>query len=157
MSTVMIKECTEVPFSDVFTVDLSQTEVNHCIGCWTCWWRTPGKCIYKDLEFFYRAYVNADQAVFYAKLHEGFVSSKMKALFDRMIPLFLPYTSFSNGGTYHTPRYPKYPNVIFYYDYDFEDEEDYRIFHDYIYKVFNQFHAKEISILNISELRNGSL
>ncbi len=81
----------------------------------------------------------------------------MKALFDRMIPLFLPYTSFNNGGTYHTPRYPKYPNVKFYYDYDFEDEEDYRIFHDYIYKVFNQFHAKEISILNISELRNGSI
>ncbi len=157
MKQLLINECTDVRRNDVIIFDLAETKINHCIGCWTCWWKTPGKCIYKDLEQFYRAYVNADQAIFCAKLQEGFISSKMKSLFDRMIPLFLPYTIFRNGGTYHSPRYPKYPDVKFYYDYDFEDEESYRIFCDYIYKVFDQFHAKKINILHISESKEGSL
>jgi len=70
MKTVLINECTDTSIQDAFIFDLSETKINQCIGCWTCWWRTPGKCIYKDLEDFYRAYVNADQAVFYAKLEE---------------------------------------------------------------------------------------
>jgi len=156
MKTVSIKECTDIPIRDAFVLDLMETEVNHCIGCWTCWWRTPGQCIHSDLENFYRAYVNADRAVFYARLQDGFVSSRMKSLFDRMIPLFLPYTTYRDGGTYHTPRYPRYPDVEFYFDHEFVDDESYRIFEDYIHKVFDQFHAKKISIRPISESREGS-
>jgi len=81
----------------------------------------------------------------------------MKMLFDRMIPLFLPYTSFHDGGTFHTPRYPKYPNIVFYYDYEFNDEESYKIFYDYVRKVFVQFHSQEIKILHISEIEKEGI
>lgn len=157
MKTILIKECTDVPIQALHTFDLSETKINDCVGCWSCWWKTPGRCIYKDLEIFYREYVNADKAIFYVKLHEGFISSKLKSLFDRMIPLFLPYTSFSKGGTFHTPRYPKYPDIEFYYDYDFKFEEDYNIFYDYVYKVFEQFHSHEIKILHISHLEKEGI
>lgn len=158
MKTVLIREFTNnVSNQDAYIFDLSKTRINNCVGCWSCWWKTPGQCIYKDLEDFYRGYVNADKAIFYAKLNEGFISSKMKSLFDRMIPLFLPYTSFRDGGTFHTPRYPKYPNVEFYYDYDFKDEESYRLFYDYVYKVFVQFHSQEIKIFHVSELEKEGI
>lgn len=152
MKTIVIKEFGDYIQPDAVYFDLEKVDIKNCVGCWSCWWKTPGICIHKDLEDYYRAYVNADRAVFYAKLNEGFISSKMKALFDRMIPLFLPYTTFRNGGTYHTPRYPKYPNVEFYYDYDFKDEEDYKIFYNYVHKVFEQFYSQDIKILHISNL-----
>lgn len=157
MRTIFIRDCTNSSVQGATIFDLQETKINNCIGCWSCWWKTPGVCIYKDLEAFYRGYVNADSAVFCVKLNEGFVSSKMKSLLDRMIPLFLPYTSFRDGGTFHTPRYPKYPNVEFYYDYDFKDEESYKIFYDYVYKVFVQFHSPEIKILHVSELEKEEI
>lgn len=157
MKTVFITECTGISVKDALIFDLSETKINYCTGCWSCWWKTPGICIYKELQDFYRGYVNADKAIFYAKLQEGFVSCKIKSLFDRMIPLFLPYTSFSNGGTFHTPRYPKYPDIEFYYDYDFKNEDDYNIFYDYVHKVFDQFHSQEIKIRHISDLTKGGI
>lgn len=157
MKTLVIKEFGDFEIPNSLCFDLAEKEVNHCVGCWTCWWKTPGICVYKDLEDFYRGYVNADQAVFFAKLKDGFISGRMKTLLDRMIPLFLPYTVFAKGGTWHSPRYPKYPDVVFYYDDDFQDEEESHIFHDYIQKVFEQFHSKKIRIRPISEYREGTI
>lgn len=22
--------------------------IKACLGCWTCWWKTPGRCVHKD-------------------------------------------------------------------------------------------------------------
>lgn len=151
MKTVFIRESTDRSLPDASLFDLSEAQFHPCIGCWSCWWKTPGVCIHKDLEDFYRDYVNAGKVVFWAKPQQGFISSQMKSLFDRMIPLFLPYTTFRNGGTYHRPRYPRYPDIEFYYDYDFQDDEDYQIFHAYVYKVFEQFHAWRIKIAPVSD------
>lgn len=150
MKTLVIREFGDYKVPDAICIDLEKTELKNCVGCWTCWWKTPGVCVYKDLENYYRGYVNADKAIFFAKLESGFVSNRLKTLFDRMIPLVLPYTTFAEGGTWHTPRYPKYPDIVFYYDYDFQDKEDAGIFHDYIQRVFTQFYSKEICIRHIS-------
>ena len=157
MKTLFIRETTDKTWPSATLFDLSEATFNHCIGCWSCWWKTPGVCIHKDLETFYRAYVNADKAVFLAKLQDGFVSCKMKSLFDRMIPLFLPYTTFRNGGTYHVPRYPRYPDVEFYYDFDFKDDADEAIFQDYMTKVFEQFHSKHVKIAPVSRLEKEGM
>lgn len=153
MKKVIVSELKNHQENTAFYLDLSERKLNHCCGCWTCWWKTPGKCIHKDLDDFYRSYVNADRAVFVAKLNNGFLSGNLKTLLDRMIPLFLPYTENRDGGTWHTKRYPKYPDVDFYYDYDFKDEEEYQIFHDYIKKVFGQFYSETIRIQPVSELK----
>lgn len=99
MKTLVIKEFNGYPIPDSACFDLSEAEMKNCAGCWICWWKTPGICIYKDLEDFYRSYVNADRAVIFAKPENGFISSRMKTLLDRMIPLYLPYTMSAKGGT----------------------------------------------------------
>lgn len=47
MKTVVIKECESIKIPNVFTFDLTQMAVKDCIGCWTCWGETPGRCAYK--------------------------------------------------------------------------------------------------------------
>lgn len=152
MKTVLIKEIEGFCGQDTKVLDLTVTPVKNCLGCWSCWWTTPGKCVHKDLDSFYRDYLAADKAVFLARLHRGFVSGNMKTLFDRLIPHFLPYCLFTEAGTMHAPRYERYPDVEFYYEGEFENEEFRRLFHDYIHKVFAQFYSKNIVIRPLSQL-----
>lgn len=67
---------------------------------------------------------------------KGFVSGKFKTLFDRMIPLYLPYVSYTTGESMHVPRYEKYPQIDFYYEGEFETSDGRNIFEDYVNRVF---------------------
>jgi multimeric flavodoxin WrbA len=151
MKTVAIKECENIITPDVYTLDLTKSVVKDCKGCWTCWWKTPGRCIYKDLNEFYHQYITADKAIYFSKVTKGFVTGNMKTLFDRMIPLYLPYTTYKTGESMHVPRYEKYPDIEFYYKGKFNTSASRQIFVDYINRVFYQFYSKNISIRPINE------
>lgn len=151
MRTVVIKECESIVIPNDFTFDLTEMDVKYCSGCWTCWWKTPGRCIYKDLDGFYHQYITADKAIYFSKVTKGFVSSNLKTLFDRMIPLYLPYVTYKTGESMHVPRYEKYPDIEFYYDGEFETTQSEQIFVDYINRVFYQFHSKNITVKSIKE------
>jgi len=136
---------------NAFNFDLTTADVKQCVGCWSCWWRTPGKCAYKDLNELYHEYITADKVVYFSKVTKGFVSGKLKSLWDRMIPLYLPYVSYKTGESMHVPRYEKYPEVEFYYDGEFLTEDGKQIFLDYINRVFYQFHTKLTVLKPIEE------
>lgn len=149
--TMVISECPDRRVGGDYRFNLYDTKVNHCVGCWSCWWTTPGRCVHKDLDEFYHGYVNADKAIFLAKVSRGFVSSNMKSLFDRMIPLFMPYISVKTGESMHYPRYEKYPDIEFYYDGEFATEDARKIYESYINRVFYQFHSQSIVVKPISQ------
>lgn len=151
MKTIVIKECDNITLPNVLTFDLTQMGVKNCSGCWTCWWKTPGRCVYKDLNDFYYEYISADKAVFLSKVKKGFISGNLKTLFDRMIPLYLPYITYTTGESMHVPRYEKYPDIEFYYDGEFENTHSRQIFENYVNRVFYQFHSKKIIIKPIEE------
>ena len=151
MKTVVITEIPEFFIESAYTFDLSKKEVTQCVGCWSCWWKTPGKCAYKDLNEFYHEYITADKAVYFAKVSKGFVSGNLKSLFDRMIPLYLPYTTNKTGESMHVKRYDKYPDIEFYYDGNFETENEREIYEHYINRVFYQFYSDIIAVKPISE------
>ena len=151
MKTIVIKECTDISIENTFTFDLSKITIAHCAGCWSCWWKTPGKCVFKDLNEFYHEYITADKAIYFSKITKGFVSANLKNLFDRMIPLYLPYTTYKTGESMHVKRYDKYPDIEFYYDGQFETANGREIFEQYINRVFYQFYAKNISVMPIEK------
>jgi hypothetical protein len=151
MKTIVIKEGEGITIPNTFTFDLTQMDVKTCSGCWTCWWKTPGRCAYKDLEEFYHEYITADKAIYFSKVTKGFVSSNLKTLFDRMLPLYLPYVVYNTGESMHVPRYEKYPDIEFYYEGEFDTEDSRQIFVDYVNRVFYQFHSKNIIIKPIEE------
>jgi hypothetical protein len=151
MKTVIIKEFdSEYIPVDNYTLNLSNLSVKNCIGCWSCWWKTPGQCAFSDLNQFYHEYITADKAIYFVKAVKGFVSGNLKTLFDRMIPLYLPYMDYSTGESMHVPRYEKYPDIEFYYYGEFETEESRKIYEDYINRVFYQFHSANITVLPYS-------
>ncbi|MHB1155154.1 MAG: flavodoxin family protein [Eubacteriales bacterium] len=146
MKTVVIREFEGIKVPNAYEFDLKKVPIHHCIGCWSCWWKTPGRCAFKDLDEFYHEYITADLAVFFAEVTKGFVSGNLKTLFDRMIPLYLPYINYSTGESMHVPRYDKYPDIEFYYNGEFKTDEGRKIFEDYINRVFYQFHSKKITV-----------
>lgn len=142
MKIVVIQEFNlyEVPCQ--YMLDLTKILVKDCIGCWSCWLKTPGRCIHKDLDEFYKEYLGADKVIIFSKVSQGFVSGNLKSLFDRMIPLFLPYITYKTGESMHIPRYEKYPEVEFYYEGDFKSSEDRKTYEEYIHRTFYHFNCK---------------
>ena len=153
MKTVVIKELSYFEIKSIYELDLTKTDIIDCSGCWSCWWKTPGRCINKDLDEFYTKYLEADKVVIFSKAVKGFVSGNLKSLFDRIIPLFLPYVEVSTGESRHVPRYEKYPDIEFYYEGTFATEEGQLIFEDYIYRTFDMFESKKITVKKIEEHR----
>lgn len=142
MKIVVIRECSEFEIPCQYILDLRSTTVRDCIGCWSCWLKTPGRCVHKDLNEFYKAYLDADKVIIFSKVSHGFVSGNLKTVFDRMLPLFLPYITYKTGESMHLPRYEKYPEIEVYYQGDFPSIEDKKIYEDYIYRTFYQFYSK---------------
>jgi multimeric flavodoxin WrbA len=58
--------------------------IQHCLGCWGCWVRTPSECIIEDdAPDVARAAINTDFVLFASPLSMGFLSATLK----RTIPM----------------------------------------------------------------------
>lgn len=124
MESFIIKEYDVPTPEEAAVLDLSQTQLKHCLGCWSCWWTTPGRCVHKDLDEFYHNFLAADKVDIYCNVSQGFVTSNMKAMIDRMIVFVLPYISWDKGESCHEPRYEKYPAVSVIYKGEFLPGEE---------------------------------
>lgn len=83
---------------------LSKQKIHHCIGCFTCWTKTPGKCIHKDdMVDNLPKLQKANLIVFATPLYIYNVTGLMKNFLDRQIPLLSPYLVDKGGVTSH-PR-----------------------------------------------------
>lgn len=148
--TVIIREFGDYTLPGSYILDLAQQTVTDCIGCWSCWIRTPGRCVHHDLDDFYRAFLSADKALFFLRVSMGFVSGNVKTLFDRMIPQGLPYISYHTGESMHESRYTHYPDVEIYYSGHFDSAEEQQLYEEYLARVFYQLQQKHAVIQPIS-------
>jgi hypothetical protein len=146
MKTFIVKEYDAPIQKDAAVLDLTQTELKHCLGCWVCWWTKPGKCVHKDLDEFYHEYLAADKVYIYCKVSQGFVTSNMKAMIDRMIVFVSPYISWDKGESCHEPRYSKYPSSVdVIYDGEFLSGEE-EAFINYWERTLDMMFTKNISV-----------
>jgi len=115
----------------VYLFRINQKKVNYCNGCWTCWWKTPGECIHKDdMPELYQSYMNSNLVLHFSPLEMGFVSSLLKTVNDRCVPLVHPYMAMVSGECHHQKRYDKYPLFGLIYDPADADAEDIEITKD---------------------------
>jgi len=152
---MIIREFGDYSSQDSYLYDLAQQPVKDCTGCWSCWWRTPGRCIHKDLNEFYKEYLKADKVTIFSKLSLGFVSGNLKTLFDRLIPMALPYIEYSTGESMHLPRYDKYPEIEVYYEGEFVNQDEELLYKDYLARVFYQFHISLNLVKPVSDYNGG--
>lgn len=151
MKQVVVREYGDIDLPCEYELDLRETRVKDCLGCWSCWLKTPGRCAHFDLDEFYRAFLAAQKVVIFSKVSHGFVSGDLKTLFDRMIPLYLPYLTYKSGESMHIPRYETYPEVEVYYEGEFASPEDQKIYVDYIFRTFHHFYCPCKIVKPISE------
>jgi multimeric flavodoxin WrbA len=107
------KVCT-APGNIVETIDASKKELKECIGCFTCWIKTPGICVHtKDggQDYLYRIF-DADYFLILSRITWGGYSTGIKYYADRMIPLLHPYFRKLNGEMHHKIRYDKMPVLL---------------------------------------------
>ena len=82
-----LKGC-ESAGAKIETIYLKDKNIKHCCGCFTCWEKTPGKCIYKDdMEDLLVKVSKADIIVYATPLYYYTVTGIMKDFMDRMLPL----------------------------------------------------------------------
>ncbi len=96
--------------SNIQTLVLSGMKLDYCTGCWSCWWKTPGRCALKDDgETVFRHIIQSDFVLFAAPLKAGFPSAILKAITDRLVVLLHPYITLIDGECHHHRRYDSYP------------------------------------------------
>ncbi|GKU27047.1 NAD(P)H-dependent oxidoreductase [Clostridium folliculivorans] len=94
--------------------NVSEAEMKKCIGCFNCWVKTPGLCIFDDItRDIAKEDVNSDLYIILNEVKYGGYSPKMKKILDRSICKILPFFKEVNGEMHHAPRYDRYPDLLF--------------------------------------------
>lgn len=107
----------EILGSDCTVFRPAELDIKYCTGCWTCWWKTPGKCIFSDdMEQILPAMIAARLVVFATSTIFGMPSAMMKKFLDRTIPLVHPYIELVDGECHHRKRYARYPGLALWAD-----------------------------------------
>jgi multimeric flavodoxin WrbA len=99
--------------ADVETIHLRDKSVRYCKGCFSCWSKTPGRCIHKDdmtTELFAK-WLASDLVVYASPLYHFHLNAQMKTFIERTLPILEPYLIENRGETYH-PLRAKHPKMV---------------------------------------------
>lgn len=92
------------------TVYLKDLDIRPCLGCFTCWTRTPGVCVHKDdMAALLPRLRQADVVVYATPLYVFTVSGLMKNFMDRELPNLDPHIIRRGDHYIHPPRHSDRP------------------------------------------------
>ncbi len=120
-----LKEFLERSGHRVFAYDVQTQDMHYCVGCFGCWLKTPGECVFKDVSNdISKAYIGSEIAIFVSPVKYGCYTPAIRRTLDRMLPNILPFFKKIHGEVHHAPRYKQYPDfVAFGYGEDITMEE----------------------------------
>lgn len=110
---------------------LDHKQFGPCIGCYGCWVKTPGICVFKDdkANEICDKEINCDAVVLLNEITYGGYSADIKAFLDRMISNISPFFELVNKEMHHKKRYERFPDWIA-VGYGDPTEEERRIFNE---------------------------
>ena len=99
--------------AEVEVVHLRDKKVRHCIGCFSCWTKTPGQCVHKDdmTQELFGKWQQADLAVYASPLYFHTLNASMMTFIERTLPNEYPFLEQGEHGTRHPLRH-KPPKVV---------------------------------------------
>ena len=97
----------------VEVVALRKKKIKTCVGCFTCWTKTPGICLHQDdmTGELFPKWLAADLVVYAFPLYHYTVSAAMKTFIERTLPAALPFFERGEAETYHPLRH-EYPKAV---------------------------------------------
>ncbi len=91
--------------NDIYIISDTKT-IRHCIGCFGCWIKTPGKCVLKDgYDNMGELLSRSEKLTIISQCFYGCYSPFVKNVLDRSIPWMLPFFKIKNNETHHKRRY----------------------------------------------------
>jgi putative sterol carrier protein len=85
---------------------LKDKNIKHCIGCFTCWTKTPGVCVHKDdMPAIMEMMKEQDIMVYAMPLYVFTVPGLFKDYMDRLIPFAQPLIEKRGDHYIHPPRW----------------------------------------------------
>jgi len=93
--------------ADVELLYTKRLQIRPCQGDFSCWFRSPGQCIYNDdMKALLPRMRDADILVFATPLYLDGMAAPLKNLWDRMLPMLQPYVELRDGHCRHPLREP---------------------------------------------------
>lgn len=141
--------------------NVKDAEMEKCIGCFTCWLKTPGICIFNDItRDITKDDLNSDVFIILSEIKYGGHSPQIKRVLDRSIGKVLPFFKEVNGEMHHAPRYEKYPELIFIgygSDISSEEKDTFEDLNKAIATNFQKDKAETYICQNSEEVKNSIL
>lgn len=108
----LIKKLKE-KYTDFKILFATENDLKPCIGCFKCWLKTPGICIMKNSsQNISKDIIESDLLIFVTEIKYGSYSTAIKRVWDKQLPLLLPFFTIINNEMHHSARYKKYPNIM---------------------------------------------
>ncbi len=85
---------------------MRKKKIKNCVGCFTCWTKTPGVCIHQDdmTRELFPKWLASDLVVYATPLYHYTVNASMKAFIERTLPVLQPFFEQGDGETRHPFR-----------------------------------------------------
>jgi multimeric flavodoxin WrbA len=130
---------------------LAHKKIHHCVGCYTCWIKTPGKCAIQDdmAELLLKGYAS-DIVVFATPVYVDNVTGIMKNFMDRMIPVADPYFEKDTGGECRHKVHSKVPKIMVISNCGFPEQSHFQVL-----KLLFRRIARNMSTELIAEIYRG--
>lgn len=87
-------------------LQINQIEIKPCLGCFSCWSKTPGTCcIQDDMQMVIEKLLWADVVIWSFPLYYFSVPGGLKNMIDRQLPMVLPFMVSDAESGSHPARY----------------------------------------------------
>ena len=91
---------------EIETLNIGSLNIKPCLGCFSCWSKTPGECcIHDDMQGVIEKILWADVIVWSFPLYYFGLPGQLKTLIDRQLPMSLPFMSAETESGGHPSRY----------------------------------------------------
>ncbi len=91
--------------AEVEVIYVKEKNIKPCLGCNSCFLKTPGRCVQKDdMADIIESIRSSDVIVLASPIYVGGVTGQTKTFLDRLTPLSLPFLEVVDGYSVHEKR-----------------------------------------------------
>ena len=107
-------------------INLSSLNMHHCVGCFSCWIKTPGQCVIRDDAIHvYPLIAKSQNLMLVSRIVFGGFDTIMKTMLERALPIQQPFMRLHHGEIHHVQRNvaPKKATLLIYGQYTEEEKQ----------------------------------
>ncbi len=89
---------------------VTELKINGCRGCFTCWTKTPGRCVQRDdMDWIIPEILDSDILIHATPIYNNNITHYLQRLKERQLPLALPWMVEQGETTRHPSRHQRGP------------------------------------------------